>query len=448
MKPSHIGLLVLAVTLFAFVLLWFDAGALGMYGAVLVGLFALKTFFSWRANDRSPLTRAESAALDTMNVGTAIPVFNEDPALLLRCLESLLEQTRLPQSVVVIDDCSGTPDALAAATSLRSRFQEAGVALITYRFDTNRGKREGLIAALDLQPDADTLLCVDSDTVLQPDALERLLPAFLDEDIHAATGLVLPLNHSKNLLTRLTDVRYANAFLFERAAYSSMKSVLCCCGSLAIYRSALMRQYREDFLGQTFMGQPAVFGDDRRLTNYALLEGGAVLQAQAVAFTAVPERLGHYVRQQIRWSKSFFRESLWAVRELPARRPAMWLSAVELGSWVLFTLALIGALLVVPFVVGQVLIVPILMYSALLAYARSARYFEVTGIRRSKKETIVGFAIAPLYGIFHLTVLMWLRVYAIATIRQGAWGTRRDVEVTVGEVDSTAERPGKFRVAA
>ncbi len=48
-----------------------------------------------------------------------------------------------------------------------------------------------------------------------------------------------------------------------------------------------------DFLSQTFLGVPAIFGDDRRLTNYALLEGKVVFQQTAVAWTAVPQRLGH-----------------------------------------------------------------------------------------------------------------------------------------------------------
>jgi hypothetical protein len=53
-----------------------------------------------------------------------------------------------------------------------------------------------------------------------------------------------------------------------------------------------------DFLSQTFLGVPAIFGDDRRLTNYVLLQGKVVFQETAVAWTAVPQRLGHFARQQ------------------------------------------------------------------------------------------------------------------------------------------------------
>ncbi|QIK62930.1 glycosyltransferase [Leucobacter viscericola] len=429
MNRRSAGLIVLALALLAVAFLWLEAGTIPWYGLTLVSLFGIKIGFSWRAIDRKAATEPEIAQLASFRVGTAIPVYNEDPELLARCLESLLAQTRLPESIAVIDDCSNDSAAIDVARAMKPAFEAAGVRLLIRQMPVNRGKREALITALDMQPDIDTMLCVDSDTVLLETAVERLLPAFLDDDTHAATGLVLPLNFDKNLLTRLTDVRYANAFLFERAAYSSLGSVLCCCGSLAIYRAALMRKYRDDFLGQTFLGQPAVFGDDRRLTNYALLEGQAKFQSTSVAFTAVPERLGHYARQQVRWSKSFFRESIWAVGHLPTKRPAFWLSAVELASWVVFSLALVISLIVMPVVVGQLLIVPLLLYVMLLAYARSARYFEVTGLHRTKSDVFIGFAIAPLYGVFHVTVLVWLRIYALATLNRGSWGTRKQVEV-------------------
>ncbi|MCX4706991.1 hypothetical protein OG252_00200 [Streptomyces sp. NBC_01352] len=67
-------------------------------------------------------------------------------------------------------------------------------------------------------------------------------------------------------------------------------------------------------LNQRFLGRLSTFGDDRHTTNYCLLTGKAVLQANAVAWTLVPENVRHYLRQQVRWNKSFFRESLWIIR--------------------------------------------------------------------------------------------------------------------------------------
>ncbi|MFF3064644.1 glycosyltransferase [Oerskovia sp. NPDC057915] len=430
MKP--LGVLSLAVVVTSAAFMWWQAGGPSWYGVAIMSLLAAKMILSWRAKDATVTTPEDQAQLDALRVGVAVPSFNEDPALLSRTLKSLYDQTRRPQSVVVVDDGSSDLRAVEEADRWVDRFADVGIAMQVVRFDENRGKRQGLIAAFDAQPDADVLLGVDSDTVLDPLAVAEGLTPMLDPQVMASTGLVLPLNHDTNVLTRLMDVRYANGFLFERAAYSSLGAVLCACGSLAFYRTTVVRKYREDFLNQTFLGKPAVFGDDRRMTNYALMEGRSVFQSTAVAFTAVPERLGHYVRQQVRWNKSFFRESVWALLNQPSGRPAFWLTAIELGTWFTFTCALVLAIVVNPILTGTLLIGPYLVYTALLAYARSTRYFEVTGIRKSRREVLYGFALAPLYGLLHIGLLVWLRLYALATLRSGTWGTRKDgVEVSV-----------------
>ncbi|MHA7134372.1 glycosyltransferase [Oerskovia turbata] len=430
MKP--LGVVSLAVVLTSAAFMWWQVGGPSWYGVAIMSLLAAKMVLSWRAKDTAVTSPEDQARLDALRVGVAVPSFNEDPVLLSRTLRSLFEQSRRPQSIVVVDDGSTDLRAAAEAERWAPRFADVGVAMRVVRFGENQGKRKGLIAAFDAQPDTDVLLGVDSDTVLDPDAIAEGLAPMLDPRVMASTGLVLPLNHDANVLTRLLDVRYANGFLFERAAYSSLGSVLCACGSLAFYRATVVRKYREDFLTQTFLGRPAVFGDDRRMTNYALMEGRSVFQSTAVAFTAVPERMGHYVRQQVRWNKSFFRESLWALLNQPSGRPAFWLTAIELGTWFTFTCALVVALVVNPILTGTLLIGPYLVYTALLAYARSTRYFEVTGLRKSRREVLYGFALAPLYGLLHIGLLVWLRLYALATVRSGDWGTRKGgVEVAL-----------------
>src|SRR4029077_180849 len=110
------------------------------------------------------------------------------------------------------------------------------------------------------------------------DTVRELIAPLADPEVMAAAGTVLALNYPGNLVTRLQDLRYGNSFLFERAAYSQVGSVLCCCGALSAYRGTLVRKYLPDFLNQQCLGKPAVFGDDRRMTNYCLTEGRVVFQ--------------------------------------------------------------------------------------------------------------------------------------------------------------------------
>ena len=420
------GLIVLLVVVGAMVAWAIGLGGLAWYGAAVLTLLSVKALLSWL---HRPKRRAPGTPLpENFRVGVAIPMYNEDPEIISASLDSILRQTRLPQSVTVVDDGSSDTRALEAVRSWAPLFRDRGVELIVIAAKENKGKRHGLITCLDAQPDTDLMLCVDSDTVLAVDALEQALIPFSDDTVQVVTGLVLALNHRKNLLTRLTDVRYTNAFLFERAAYSSLNSVLCACGSLAVYRTELMQKYRDDFLGQTFLGKPAVFGDDRRMTNYGLLEGKALLQESAVAETAVPERWGHYARQQIRWNKSFFRESLWVVRHMSMRKWAFWLTAIELLSWFVFSVAIVTAIIVAPILFGPGILVSYAICTALLSYIRAARYIDLSKHRR-KRDRAIGFALSPLYGAMYIILLVWLRAYALATLSSGTWGTRSKVEV-------------------
>jgi hyaluronan synthase len=204
----------------AFGSLWWSAGGPGWYGVAVTALLSVKLLLSWLHRSQTVRNAAQQHRIDALTVGVAIPMYNEDPQMLRACLSSLLAQSRPVQTAVVIDDGSQDRAAVEEARSWIPRFADHGIALQVVEFATNRGKREGLIDCLDRQPEADLLLCVDSDTVLDGRAVEKAIIPFAEERVKVVTGLVLAINYRKNLLTRLTDLRYANAFLFERGAYS------------------------------------------------------------------------------------------------------------------------------------------------------------------------------------------------------------------------------------
>jgi len=389
------------------------------YGAVALGMVGIKIGAAvfYRTVPRPPIPSATVAAV--------VPFFNEDPVALLRCIDSLRKQTKQLDEIWVIDDGSADPSAFYIAQAALADLPEAEVV----RYENNRGKRHAQAHAFRRTKCA-LILTVDSDTVLAPHAMAELSREFSDPHVQAATGSVRALNPDTNLLTRLTDLRYANAFLYERAAYSRVGSVLCCCGSLSMYRTAVITDNLEDFVTQTFLGVEVQFGDDRRLTNYALLRGPVRFVESSIGYTVVPERISHYVRQQIRWNKSFFRESLWVLRFMSPRTWPWKLSLVELASWCLLTLGLASAVLVRPFVAGGVAFAYYAAHLTFSAYARSVRFLPTPSL--SRHHAVATFLLAPLYAVFHVLLLVPLRLWSLITIRSGNWGTRQDgVEVAV-----------------
>jgi len=406
------------------------------YGLTVGTLLTVKLLLSIRRRRvAAPVWQEGGAASHT--VATVVTVYNEAPEMLTRCLRSLLAQTRRPQSVTVIDDCSTTHDAAAVIRQLRREFAYAGVELQFIRFPENRGKRHGLAEGFRQQWDADLYLCVDSDTVLAPDAVAELCAPFASRRINCTTGLVLAHNRSVNLLTRLIDMRYVNAFLGERVAYSRLGSVLCACGSLVVYRGRTIRTHLDDFLNQRFLGAPATFGDDRRLTYYCLTEGQSIIQPTAIGWTDVPQRLGHYTKQQLRWNKSFFREGILLLAKVRhAGRAFWWLNLIELATWVAFTTSLITALTVAALHPDAwPLLAAYAGYVCVMAWVRSLHYLR-SAANVPALDRHLTFLAAPLYALLNLGLLLPLRLYALATLRRNSWGTRKHVEIPAATPDT------------
>lgn len=395
-----------------------------------VGIYTL-ALFTWIGVQLflSTLVRVHSysSEQDRLKVLIVVPFYNEDLALFAKMLSSLAAQSRMPDRIWLVDDGSASRDCIDYADAWAAG--RSNVAILHQR---NGGKRSVLAIVCKREVDIDILINIDSDTILHPNAISEGLKPFSDPTMMAVTGFVLPVNFRKNLLTRLMDVRYATSFLSERAMFSLVGSVTCVCGALAFYRAQVVRDNIEDFVQQRFLGALAEAGEDRRLTNYALLRGRVVLQPTAKAETAVPEKFGHYLRQQVRWQRSFVRESIWAAHHLPANKPAPWISIIQLSQWIVFPLVT-PVIFFLNWVTGAATLVIYIAWVMILLYARSLRFFD-SKVERSAYDRFMSFLVTPLYAFLYIGVLMPIRIYSVVTLRKVAWGTRKRVEVADSDV--------------
>ena len=187
-------------------------------------------------------------------------------------------------------------------------------------FPENRGKRAAMAAGIRATA-AETIVFVDSDSVVEPDALRLLVQPLADPRVGAVCGHADVLNVRETWLTRMQAVRYFVAFRVVKAAESVFNAVTCCSGCFSAYRREAIMPRLEWWEGQTFLGVESTFGDDRSLTNCVLRDWRIVYEKNAVSHTIVPTTFRAFVKQQTRWKRSWTRESLMVSRFIWRKHP-------------------------------------------------------------------------------------------------------------------------------
>ena len=368
-------------------------------------VYALRSRRQRRARPASAPVPAAWPAVDVV-----IPCYNEDPSLLEACCRSVAGQD-YPGTVRVwlVDDGSRNRAALLA---VYERWADRGwdVRLL----DRNVGKRAAQDEAVRCGT-GDLVVLMDSDTVLAPDAIRQAAAAFADDQVGAVSGSIGVLNAPTNLLTRLIHHRYRLRFQVERPAQGFFTSLLCCSGPFAVYRRSLLAQLWQRYLGQTFAGVRCINGDDLHLTNLVLATGHQVLfEPRAVASTSVPRSLGQYLRQQLRWNRSFYRELRWTLHGIRSRHPYL---ALDVLARALLPLLLAVALLLLA---GEGVLVGWELLAADLSLALAM--LLVTAAFLLVHGASVPFLL--LYGPLHVVLLVPVRVYALITLASPRWETR------------------------
>jgi cellulose synthase/poly-beta-1,6-N-acetylglucosamine synthase-like glycosyltransferase len=346
-------------------------------------------------------------------VSVVVPVYNEEPALLRGCLQSIAGQDHRALEVIVVDDGSHNH---AEHDSIYAEYaQLPGWTVLEQR--VNRGKRMAQKVAFD-RASSDVIVTIDSDTLLRtPDAIRCIQRRFADPRVGAVTGSVGVENESRNILTRLIASRYWMAFNQERAAQSLFGVTMCCSGPFSAFRGDLIRELKDEYVDQSFLGEACTFGDDRHLTNLILRAGYRVVyDDNAHAKTNVPDTLRAYLRQQVRWNKSFYREALWTARFAHRRHPYL---AFDLLLQIILPFMLMTALVAVAYHAVAVDANVLWHWAAVLAGIALLRC--AYGFARTRERSFLVFV---LYGFVHVAVLIPVRLYALATLRRNHWGSR------------------------
>ena len=383
-------------------------GYSGLVSAYILSRFLLARLY--RPQHLPPIGDA------TPTVTFGVPAKNEGDHIcetILRIAQSDYPKDKF--NIIAVNDGS-TDHTLAEMHKAKELAAAQGVEVTVIDWKTNQGKREGMAECVRSSGN-DIIVFIDSDSFVRPGTVRELLKHFADPRVAAVAGHAFVANADTNTLTKMQAVRYFVAFKAFKAAEALFGSVICCSGCCSAYRRTSVLEVLEAWRKQSFLGVSCTYGDDRSLTNHLLKKNYLTLYSpNAIAHTVVPDTFRAFLRQQLRWKKTWIRESMVAAGFMWRRHPVMSLS-FYLGV-VLPLLAPImvsRALFWHPVVTGH----PPLLYLGGLGLMALVfgLYYRANVKDRNWLYGVLFAAVFP-------ALLVWQLPWAILNLRDARWGTR------------------------
>jgi peptidoglycan-N-acetylglucosamine deacetylase len=219
-------------------------------------------------------------------VTVMIPAYNEE-SVIVDTVRSALMSSYPKLEILVIDD--GSTD--RTAELVRSNFgRDPRVRLL---LQPNRGKPAALNHALS-EAVGDIVVSIDADTIVDPEAVPRLVRHFADPKVGAVAGNVKVMNRNK-WLTRWQALEYITSQNLEKRAFDLLNCIPVVPGAAGAWRTDLLRA-NGGFSGDTV-------AEDTDLTLTIRRNGWKILYDEdAIGRTEVPDTVEALIRQRFRWT--------------------------------------------------------------------------------------------------------------------------------------------------
>ena len=335
----------------------------------------------------------------------------------------------------------------------------------------NGGKADALNAGLNLATGA--LVCaIDADTLIEPDALLRVVQPFLSgEDVVASGGTIRVVNGSRVQAGRvvvpraprkpvagLQAVEYLRAFLFGRLGWNRLGGNLIISGAFGLFRRDALRAiggYQVDSIGEDMELVVRL----RRAGIERAEASRVVFVPEPVAWTEAPESLRVLGRQRDRWQRGLV-DVLWRHRCLlfnphygaTGLVVSPYFVLVELLGPVIEALGVLG--LAVGLSLGLVdlqfaILFLLVVYGWGLLFSIGALLLDELTTRRyeglADRVLLVCWALIEPLGYRQLTVVWQLRGMVRAARGRSDWGdmSRRGFLASRGGVGAPRSVPGE-----
>ncbi|QHI68934.1 glycosyltransferase [Tichowtungia aerotolerans] len=224
------------------------------------------------------------------SVSVLIPAWNEEVGI-EKTIRSVIGTDYPHLQVVVINDGSTDGTHEVVTRFLNQHEASGGSAQITYLNLSNGGKAAAMNYGL-MHATGEIMITVDADSVMDPNAIEKLVRCFDDPRVGGVAGNVIIANRSKPI-EWIQQLEYLYGFFFKRAD-SLFGSVYIIGGAAAAYRRNVL-----DEMGGF---DRTIITEDIEMSTRILSRGYKThYAADAVVYTEGPSDWQGLCRQRLRW---------------------------------------------------------------------------------------------------------------------------------------------------
>ncbi len=350
-----------------------------------------------------------------------IPVFNESRHI-YETVCSIMASEYKNFEVIIVDDGS-SDDSREWIEKAKSEFQN----IKTFYCEKNQGKKHALAKGIELAEN-EILVTIDSDSTIAPDALANIVKPFVNPQVGGVAGNINVKNLHEGLIPRLMDIIFVFSYEFLRTAQSQCGSVLCTPGALSAYRKSAVEPLVGQWLERTFLGKKTVIGEDRELTCMLLRnKWDVVYQESANAYTNMPVTYANLCKMLLRWVRGDIRENILMFKYVCQNVSIKSLKSIGLTfHYIIFNIGVLTPVVMLPLVLVYVLFN---FFASVLVF----KYFIIMIVLWSivpmiiyiRKKSLKYSFHSLTYSVFSLLFLLWIPLYAILTINNNKWLTRK-----------------------
>jgi hyaluronan synthase len=347
-------------------------------------------------------------------VSVVIPCKNEEDAIektIRKCFAAEYPKDKI--EVIIINDGS-TDNTINILKDLQVEFPN--LQIIDWK--VNRGKRHGMAAGIRLAK-GEIILQLDSDSYIEPTTFKNIIEPFKNPEVGAVCAHADPENADTNILTKMQAAYYFMSFRILKAAESTFATVFCCSGCSSAYRKSLIKPILDEWLNEKFLGLPVTWGDDRALTNWVLRLGYKTIYTNDTqAYTICPDTLKKFLKQQVRWKKGWFVNSLFASK---------FVYKIDLFVALTYFYPLILVTLLTPFIAIRALIYNPFFRGVMPWYYIFGVFLVsvvITSYYRLVAKDNKYWPYLFVWSGINMFFLSFILFYALATIQNRKWGTR------------------------